>query len=51
MIGAVIIVFVVLVVLPVMFLVGGGVVAGALGSFLTAVKARDHEGSELVDIS
>jgi hypothetical protein len=50
-IGAVIIVLVVVVVLPVSFLVGGMVVAAVLGQSLTRDAARRHEGTELVDLS
>lgn len=51
MLGAVIVVLVTVVLLPVGFLVGGAVVAAGLGSALTATKERDHEGSELVELN
>lgn len=51
MIGAVIIVVVLLVVLPVSFLVGGGVFAAILGSSLKADAEHRHEGSELIDLN
>lgn len=51
MLGAVIIVIVLLVVLPVSFLLGGALLAGLFGQALTAAKERDFEGSELVDLS
>ena len=51
MLGAVIIVLVLVVVLPVGFLVGGAVVAGIMGSALDADARARHEGSELVDLN
>lgn len=48
--GAAIIVFVLLVVLPVGFLVGGAVIAGVLGSALHSDGRARHEGSELLDL-
>lgn len=51
MIGAVIIVLVVVVVLPVSFLVGGALVAAGLGSAMTKVKEADNEGSELIELN
>lgn len=51
MLGAVIIVIVLLVVLPVGFLVGGAVIAGLLGSALKADGEARHQGSELVDLN
>jgi hypothetical protein len=50
-IGAVIIVVVLLVVLPVTFLVSGGVFAAILGSSLKADAERRNEGSELIDLN
>ena len=50
MLGAVIIVIVLLVVLPVAFLVGGAVLAAIFGQSLTAAKERDYEGSELLKL-
>ena len=49
MIGAVIIVVVLLVVLPVGFLLGGAVLAALLGQSLDADGRKRHEGSELLD--
>jgi len=49
--GAVIIVVVLLVVLPVGFLIGGGVLAAIFGSSLDADARARHEGSELVDLN
>ena len=51
MLGAVIMVVILLVVLPVSFLIGGAVLAAVLGQSLTVAKERDHEGSELVELS
>ena len=51
MVGVVLVVLAVVVVLPVTFLVGGGIVAGVLGGALTSAKAKDFEGSELVDLN
>jgi len=50
-IGAVIIVLVLVVVLPVGFLVGGAVVAGLLGSALKADGEARNAGSELIDLN
>lgn len=51
MIGAVVIVFVLLVALPVAFLVGGAVIAAIFGQALHVDGQRRHEGSELVDLN
>ena len=51
MLGAAIMVIILLVVLPISMLIGGGVLAAIFGQSLTAAKERDHEGSELVDLS
>jgi flagellar basal body-associated protein FliL len=48
--GAVIIVVVLLVVLPVSFLIGGAIVAAILGSSLNADADNRYEGSELIDL-
>ncbi len=44
-------IIILLVVLPVSFLIGGAVLAAIFGSSLTAARERDHEGSELVELS
>jgi len=49
--GAVIMVLVLLVVLPVAMLIGGGVLAAILGASLDADARKRHEGSELVDLN
>jgi hypothetical protein len=49
--GAVIIVLVLLVVLPVAFLVGGAVVAALFGSALDADGRARHHDSELLDLN
>ncbi|HEX4822571.1 MAG TPA: hypothetical protein VFV00_20345 [Acidimicrobiales bacterium] len=49
--GPIIIVFVLLIVLPVTFLVGGAVVAMVLSSQLKANAEATHEGSELIDLN
>jgi hypothetical protein len=51
MVGAILVVLAVVVVLPVSFLVGGGIVAAVFGASLTSAKAKDFEGSELVDLN
>jgi hypothetical protein len=50
-VGAVIIVLVLLVVLPVGFLVGGAVVAAVMGQSLDADARARHEGSELNELN
>jgi hypothetical protein len=45
--GAVIMVIVLLVVLPVSFLIGGAVLAAIFGQSLSAAKDKDFEGTEL----
>lgn len=50
MIGAVVIVVVLLVVLPVSFLVGGAVFAAIFGHVSSVTKERDFAGSELVQL-
>jgi hypothetical protein len=45
--GAVIMVIVLLVVLPVSFLIGGAVLAAIFGQSLSSAKAKDFEGTEL----
>lgn len=49
--GPVIVVFVLLIVLPVMFLVAGAIVAMALSSALKSNAEATHEGSELIDLN
>ena len=49
--GPIIIVFVLLIILPVSFLVGGGVVAMILSMSLKANAEATHEGSELIDLN
>ena len=49
-IGAVAMVIILVVVLPVVVLMGGAVIAGALGWFLKADAEARHAGSELVDL-
>jgi flagellar basal body-associated protein FliL len=49
--GAVIMVIVLLVVLPVAFLVGGAVLAAIFGQSLSKAKEQDFEGTELGDLS
>jgi flagellar basal body-associated protein FliL len=49
--GAVIMVIILLVVLPVAFIIGGAIVAAILGQSLSAAKQRDFEGTELGDLS
>jgi flagellar basal body-associated protein FliL len=49
--GPIIVVFVLLIVLPVTFLVGGAVVAIALSMSLKSNAEATHEGSELIDLN
>jgi hypothetical protein len=49
--GAVIIVVVLLVVLPIAFLIGGAVIAAILGESLRRDAEKRHEGSELTDLN
>ena len=49
--GPIIIVFVLLIVLPVSFLVGGAIVAMVLSSSLKSNAEATHEGSELIDLN
>lgn len=51
MLGAVIIVIVLLVVLPVSFLIGGAVVAALLGQSLNADARARYADSELLDLN
>lgn len=50
MIGALVIVFVIVFVLPPLFLIAGGLVSAVLGWAGTTDAAERHEGSELVDL-
>ena len=49
--GPIIIVFVLLIVLPVSFLVGGAIVAMVLSMALKRNAEITHEGSELIDLN
>jgi hypothetical protein len=49
--GAVIMVLVLLVILPVGMIIGGGVIAAIMGQALSSAKERDFEGSELVELN
>ena len=51
MIGAVLIVLVVVVIIPVSAMVGGGVATAILGHLLTKEGEASHEGSELIDLN
>ena len=51
MLGALIIAFVIVVVLPVTILMSGAVVAGLMGWAATDDAEQRHEGSELIDLS
>ena len=50
-IGAIIIVVVIVIALPVSFFVGGAVMSVVLGYFLGDNAEREHEGSELLDLN
>jgi len=50
-IGVVIIVFVLVIVLPVSFLMGGAAVAAILSSALKSNAEATHPGSELIDLN
>lgn len=49
MVGAVLIVFVVVIALPVLFMVLGAIISAAFGATLKYNAEKDHEGSELID--
>ena len=51
MLGALIMVVLLVIVLPVSFLVGGALVAAILTSTLSSYARRSHEGSELIDLN
>ncbi len=51
MLGAAIIVFVILFVLPPLFLMTGAVVSAIMGGVLRARAEDDHAGSELIDLN
>jgi hypothetical protein len=51
MAGAIVMVVLLVLVIPVMFLIGGAVVAAILGSMLKANGERTHEGSEFIDLN
>ncbi|MGH9244144.1 MAG: hypothetical protein ACRD29_07470 [Acidimicrobiales bacterium] len=51
LLGPAIIVLVVVVILPVLFLVGGGILAATLGTVLQKTVETDHRGRELVDLN
>jgi hypothetical protein len=50
-IGAIIIVVVIVIALPVSFAMGGAVASAVLGFFLRDNAEREHEGSELLDLN
>lgn len=49
--GAILMVVILLVILPVSMLIGGGVLAAIFGQAMSVAKDRDNEGSELVDLN
>jgi hypothetical protein len=49
--GAVIVIVIVAVVLPVLIIMSGTVVAALFGYFLTSTAEHDHEGSELIELN
>lgn len=51
MLGAVIMVVILVVVLPVSFLIGGAVLAAVFGQSLHAAKEQEFEGTELGELS
>ena len=51
MLGAAIIVIVLVIAIPVVVLMSGGMGAAIIGHFLRADADKDHEGSELVDLN
>lgn len=51
MLGAVLMVFLLVIVMPVGILVGGAVVASLLGGLLKSDVDSSHEGSELLEVS
>ena len=50
MIGAVAIVVIIVLVLPPLFLVSGGIVSAVMGRLLRVDAEERHEGSELLDL-
>ena len=51
MLGAVLMVIILVVVLPVGFLIGGAVLAAIFGQSLSSAKEQEFEGTELGDLS
>ncbi|MEY2435811.1 MAG: hypothetical protein QOH64_2136 [Acidimicrobiaceae bacterium] len=51
MLGALIIVVLLVIVLPVVFIMSGALVAVILGSALNSYAKKAHEGSELIDLN
>ncbi|MGH9184305.1 MAG: hypothetical protein ACRD0U_00565 [Acidimicrobiales bacterium] len=51
MAGAIVIVVVLVIVLPVSFLLGGAVFAAVLGWSVKSTAEADHQGSEFVDLN
>ena len=51
MAGAIAIIFVLVVVLPVVVMMSGGVIAAVIGYFLRIDVDKSHEGSELIDLN
>ena len=51
MIGAVIVVIAIVLVLPPIFMMTGGIIGAALSYFLKEDVEASHQGSELVDLS
>jgi flagellar basal body-associated protein FliL len=49
--GAVIMVIILLVVLPVSFIIGGAILAAIFGQSLSSAKEQEFEGTELGDLS
>ena len=51
MIGAIVLIFVIVVFIPVSILMSGGIAAAIIGHFLKEEGEASHEGSELIDLN
>ena len=51
MAGAIVLVVVLVIAIPISLAMGGAIVAGALGWALKGTSEKDHEGSELLELN
>ena len=51
LLGPIIVAVIIVIVLPVLFLLTGGIIAAITGHFLTEYGKSSHEGSELIDLN